>query len=267
MSVIGIFGLPGTGKTLFATYLMKKKYKKENRSLLPFKKKVNYNNIFSNYPIQLTNNFKSIKKEKRFIIKYKKRFGKLPINDLLINFRLKNNTYSNKFNLMDMNIYQKYVPDCDIVLDEFQSYFDSLDYKNFPKKIQKTFQFHRHFGIKDIYLLSQHPSRIVKQARILVNEFYNIKRFIKIPLIGIGIFRINIYYNYEDFGKSVNVKKEDVIYDFRKKLVFCRYKKVFKSYDTKYMKALVKDKPLTPLNTYSDLNLTEEDILNNFNMN
>ena len=37
MSVIYIGGVPGTGKTLFATYLMMKKFRKENIFFKSFK--------------------------------------------------------------------------------------------------------------------------------------------------------------------------------------------------------------------------------------
>lgn len=229
MSVVYIGGVPGSGKTLFATYLMKKKFNKENRFKI-FRKKY-YLNVFSNYPINL----------------YKK-------------------VFSYSITLDDFKRFNKHIPDCNIVFDEFQSYFDSLDYKNFPKTISKNFQFHRHFGINDIYLLSQHPSRIVKQARILINEFYQIVKFWKIPIIGIAIMRYNIYYNFEDYGRSVNVKKDEVQYDFKKKIRFFRYKKVFKSYDTKYLRALVDDKPYLDNGVYSSTKMTLESIKSNFNI-
>lgn len=231
MSVIYIGGVPGTGKTLFITYLMKKKYRQENNIFKRLFTKKRYINIFSNYPILLDKNH-----------------------------------YSYKCTLSDFNVFKKHIPDSDFVFDEFQSYYDSLDYKNFPKNISKNFQFHRHFGIKDIYLISQHPSRIVKQARILINEFYQITRFVKIPFIGIGFLRYNIYFNFEDYGRSVNVKKDDVNYDFKKKFVFFKYKKVFKSYNTKYLRALVDDKPYINTFNYDHVDLSLNDINKNFSI-
>ncbi len=230
MSVIYIGGVPGTGKTLFATYLMMKKFRKENIFFKRWFSKKLYLNVFSNYPINLYRDY-----------------------------------YSYNISLDDFNVFNKHVPDCDIVLDEFQSYYDSLDYKNFPRKISKNFQFHRHFGIHDIYVISQHPSRIVKQARILINEFYQITRFVKLPF-GIGFLRYNIYYNFEDYGKSVNVKKEDVAYDFKKKFKFFRYRKVFKAYNTKYMRALVDDKPFIRTEQYDSKDLSLALIKKNFNI-
>ena len=127
MSVIAVCGLPGSGKSLFITNLMLKHYRSENGILkrLFFKKKLN-NNIYSNFPIKLAKN-----------------------------------TFSNAISLNDLDKYMRYPMDSDLVFDEFQLYFDSLDFKNFPKVVRANFQLHRHFGINNIYILSQHPSRIV----------------------------------------------------------------------------------------------------------
>ena len=232
MSVIAICGLPGTGKTLFATHVALKHYKKDNGIKNLFRKKSNRNHnvIFSNYPIML-------KKKK---------------------------VYSNQVSLFDMARYNQYEPNSDYIYDEFQMYFDSLDFKDFSKVLRTTFQTHRHLGINNIFLISQHPSRIVKQARVLVCEFYEIVKFIKIPFFGIALFRYNIYYNADDYGKPVNVKKKDVPYRFKKKIRFFRYKKVFKAYDTKYMKKLVEDEDYLSKVQFNSLNMEKLDICNNF---
>lgn len=257
MSVIAVCGLPGKGKTLFTTYLMKKKYSKENNIVKRLITKKRFINVFSNYPIKLNTNKKYEKKlKKKNKIRSKKGLPLLEDNKAVYSFQI---------SLKDFESFKKQVPDSFIVLDEFQSYFDSLDFKKFPRKIAHNFQFHRHFGIKDIYIVSQHPSRIVKQARILVNEFYNIVKFIKLPL-GIAIIKYNIYYNYEDFGKSVNVKKEDVIYDFKKRIKIFRYKKVFDSYDTKYLRALVEDKPYIRTEQFNNKLMNKKSILSNFSI-
>ena len=231
MSVIAICGLPGSGKTLFATYLATKHFRKDNgiKNLFRSKKKRNKVNIYSNYPI-----------------------------------RFKKHVYSNEVSLFDLARYNQYSLDSDYIFDEFQMYFDSLDFKNFPKILRTTFQTHRHFGINNIFIISQHPSRIVKQARVLVSEYYEIMKHIKIPFIGIALFRYNIYYNDEDFGKPTNVKKDDVPYRFKKKILFFRYKKVYKSYDTKYMKNLVDNEPALVSVQYNDLFMNKEDITSNF---
>lgn len=226
MSVIGICGLPGSGKTLFATYLAKKHYKRSN-----IFKKNKVNNIYSNYPI-------------------------------LLNKR--KNIYSNKISLNSFLNYHNWDYHCSIFIDEVQLYFDSLEYKNFPRTIRNNFQLHRHFGIDDIYLLSQHPSRIVKQLRVLICEFYDITKFIKIPFTPFCFFRYNIYYNYEDFGKSVRVKKEDVPYKFNKKFCMFNYKKIYKSYDTCYMYGLIEDKEKFVKNSYDSKIMSKNDIFDTF---
>lgn len=253
MSVISIGGVPGSGKTLFVTYLMKKKFKKENRFRF-FKEKIN--NVFTNYPVKLSN-YKIKKKKIKSIDKFT---NEVSFESVLVD----KNIYSRSCSLLDFSTWHKFIPDSVYVLDEFHTLFDSLDYKNFPKSISKVFQFHRHLGIKDIYVIAQHPSRIVKQVRILIDEFYKIKRFIKIPFLGIAFVKYSVYYNFDDYGKSTKVKKEDVAYDFENHFRFFRYKKVFKSYDTKYMSALVKDKDFYETVPYSALNLTQEDIYHNF---
>lgn len=234
MSVVAVCGLPGTGKTLFCTYLARKQFKKENSRLKKIIRKikkidVTRNVVFSNYPIN---------------------FDK--------------NNYSNMCSLFDMARWNKYYMDSIFIFDEFQLYFDSLDFKNFPKNIRNTFQLHRHFGIDNIFIISQHPSRIVKQARVLITEFYEITKFVKIPFTGLAFFRYNIYYNYEDFGKPVNVKKSEVVYRFSKKIKFFRYKKVFRSYDTKYFKKLVEDSDFIPRIPYACLAMDKVDILENY---
>lgn len=253
MSVISIGGVPGSGKTLFATYLMKKKFKKENRFIIRREK---INNVFTNYPIKLSN-LKIRKKKVKVIDKFT---GKIVKDCYLVD----HNVYSRSCSLLDFATWHKFIPDSVYVLDEFHTLFDSLDYKNFPKAISKVFQFHRHLGIKDIYVIAQHPSRIVKQVRILIDEFYKIKKFIKIPFLGIAFVKYSVYYNFDDYGKSTKVKKDEVNYDFENHIKIFRYKKVFKSYDTKYMSALVKDKDFYETKPYAALNLTQEDIYHNF---
>lgn len=233
MSVVAICGLPGAGKTLFATYLMKKHFRHENGILRRILKKNQLNvNVYSNYPIRLSKNY-----------------------------------FSNRVSLYDFDTYKKWYMDSDVVLDEFQLYFDSLDFKKFPRNIARNFQLHRHYGINNIYILSQHPSRIVKQARVLVCEFYEVVKMYKIPFTGLGFFRYNIYYNFEDFGKPVNVKKREVTYRFKKRITLpFRYKKIFKSYDTKYMRCLVDEKPYIEQVPFEDKFMSLEEVEKTFDI-
>lgn len=229
MSVTAVCGLPGSGKSLFTTYLMVKHYKKINR-FKSKKKKVNC--IYSNFPVKLDKNH-----------------------------------YSKPIGLFDINLQHSWEPGSVIGIDEVQLYFDSLEFKEFPKSIRNAFQLHRHFGIKDIYVNSQHPSRIVKQLRVLISQFYDVVGFIKIPFTPFAIFRYNIYYNADDFGKSVNVKKSDVSYKFTKKILIINYKKVYKAYDTIYMNNLVSDKPKFDSSEFISKLMSKDDIDNTFGIN
>ena len=68
------------------------------------------------------------------------------------------------------------------------------------------------------------------------------------------------YFEFEDYGKYHHPKKEAKTYDVKNKLRIFRTKKVFKAYDSKYLKVLNVDKPLYDMGTFYDLNLTEEQI-------
>lgn len=229
MSVIAVCGLPGSGKTLLTTYFMLKHYKKMNR-LKSKKKKVNC--IYTNFPVKLDKEH-----------------------------------YSKPIGLWDINLQHSWEPNSVIGVDEVQLYIDSLDFKDFPKSIRNTFQLHRHFGISDIYLDTQHPSRMVKQLRILCSKFIDVVGFTKIPFTPFAIFHYNIYYNYEDFGKSVKVNKSDVSYKFSKRFLIMNYKKVFKSYDTIYMNNLVSDKPKFNSPEFISKLMSKDDIDSTFGIN
>lgn len=227
MSVIAVCGLPGPGKSLFTTYLARKHYKKLNK--WNFRAKKNY--IYSNYPIKL---------DKKH--------------------------YSKAVGLDDLALKTSWNPGSTIILDEVQLYFDSLDFKDFPKAVRNTFQLHRHFGISNIYINSQHPSRIVKQLRVLCCEFYDVTGFIKIPFTPFALFFYNIYYNVDDFGKSVKVNKSDVSYKFSKRFKIINYKKIYKSYDTCYMSELVAGKPVYDSPEFAKEIMTLDDIRATFNI-
>lgn len=232
--VIAVCGKPGSGKTLFATYMIKKAFNKENsffdRKLS--KKPKFYNNVYSNYPVNLCKNI-----------------------------------YSNKVNLLDFEKFHKWKMDSVIVLDEIQAYFDSIEFKKIPKNISMNLQFHRHFGIDTIYFLSQDPSRIPKVFRVLAQEWYQIKYHFKIPLLGIAFFKYTIWNREEDYNMPSNLtrfERKNVAYDYKNKIKFFRYKKIYKSYDTKYLKSLVDNKDIFSSGSYCQNYLTQNEILENF---
>lgn len=233
-----ISGIPGSGKNVRATYLAKKHFKKENSLLRKLIRKLLHkpiivNNVYTTYPVLLK--------------KYRKRSKK-------------NNIYSNRVTLFDLVPDNRFIDNALIIIDETQAFYDSEEYKNFPKEIAVFNQFHRHFNIKDIYYISQHPSRIMKKLCILASEFDKIKTFINIPFINIGFMHIVCYYERDDYGKYNHPKKEAKIYDVKNKYCLFLSGKVFRSYHSKYLRVLNIDKPLYNRGTFDSLDLTNQEI-------
>lgn len=100
----------------------------------------------------------------------------------------------------------------------------------------------------------------MKKLRILCSEFDKIKTFVNIPFINIGFMHIVRYFEFDDYGKYHHPKKEAKTYDVKNKYCIFLCKKVFKSYDSKYLKVLNNDKPLYYRGTFKDLNLSSEQI-------
>lgn len=236
--VICISGIPGSGKNIRATYLAKKYFKKNNSFLRKFIRKLTHkslivNNIYSTYPILLK--------------KYPKRSKK-------------QNIYSNRVTLFDLIPSNRFVKHANIFIDETQAFYDSEEYKQFPKEIAIFNQFHRHFDIDNIYYISQHPSRIMKKLCILASEFDRVKTFINIPFINIGFMHIVSYFERDDYGKYNHPKKEAKTYDVKNHYKLFLTKNVFKSYDSKYLRVLNEDMPLYDMGQFNSLNLTNEEI-------
>ena len=233
-----ISGIPGSGKNVRATYLAKKHFKKENSILRKLIRKLLHqdtivNNVYTTYPILL----------KKYSKKSKKK-----------------NIYSNKVTIFDLIPDNRFKKNALIIIDETQAFYDSEEYKNFPKEIAVFNQFHRHFDIKDIYYISQHPSRIMKKLCILASEFDKIKTFINIPLINIGFMHIVSYFERDDYGKYHHPKKEAKTYDVKNHYKLFLTRNVFNSYDSKYLRVLNKDKPLYNKGEFDTLSLSETDI-------
>ena len=232
--VTDISGIPGSGKNVLATFLGKVHYKHQNNIIRKLIRKVKHeplfvNNVYSTYPILL----KKTKKEK---------------------------VYSNIVTIYDLVPSNRFLNHAVIVIDETQAFYDSEDHKEFPKEIAIFNQFHRHFGIDDIYYVSQHPSRIMKKLRILACEFDKIKRFICIPFIHLAFMHIVRYFEFDDYGKYNHPKKEAKTYDVKNKYMLFFAGKVFKAYDSKYLKVLNIDKPLYNRGMFRKLDLSEKEI-------
>lgn len=233
MSVISINGLPGKGKTLTSVNLAIKHYKDENKFLTRIIRKLQrkspyINNVYSNFPILLDK---------------------------------KRNVYSRKVDIDDLRNNYKFLPNALIIIDEIQLFYDSDEYKTFPRIIANFNQAHRHFGIKDIIYISQHPSRVVKKLRNVVSVYYRIKKCLCIPILKIGFISCRISYEFEDYEVSFTKDKElKKLKDIKTKVFFCNFRKIYKRYDTVYLKPLNIDKPLLDFGSYSSLDLEDREI-------
>lgn len=223
-------GIPGSGKNVLVTKICLHHYKKTNNFIRRLIRKIKkepiwINNVYSTYPILL----KKTKREK---------------------------IYSNIVTIYDLVPSNRFLNHAVIVIDETQAFYDSEDHKEFPKEIAIFNQFHRHFGIDDIYYVSQHPSRILKKLRILACEFDKIKRFICIPFIHLAFMHIVKYFEFDDYGKYNHPKKEAKTYDVKNKYMLFFAGKVFKAYDSKYLKVLNIDKPLYNRGVFKKIDLS-----------
>ena len=227
-----ISGLPGKGKNVYATYLAKKHYQRENILISRLKRSLRHcpsriNNVYSTYPILL---------DKRRKI------------------------YSNVISLNDLDGSYRFEYGALIIVDEVQSFYDSDEWQDFPKKIAVFNQFHRHFNIDDIYYITQHPSRLVKKLRNVSFKFIKIRKFLVIPFLQIGFMYLTNYYEFEDYGKWHHPAKEMKTYDVDNHFFPFYARSVFKSYNSKYLNVLNIDKPLYSKGTFNKLDLTEEEV-------
>lgn len=233
-----INGIPGSGKNVLATKLALKHYKRENNLLFRLIRKLTHqevlvNNVYTTYPILLKKYPKKSKKQ---------------------------NIYSNAVTIFDLIPDNRFKKNALIIIDEAQAFYDSEEHKEFPKEIAIFNQFHRHFDIKDIIYITQHPSRLMKKLRILVSEFDKVKTFINVPFINIGFMHIVSYFEFEDYGKYHHPKKEAKTYDVKNHYSLFLTGKPFKAYTSKYLKVLNEDKPLYNYGTFIDLDLSENQI-------
>jgi len=232
VSVISLNGIPGCGKTVSGTAIAVKYFNKQNRLYKQFfrfvtKKPIYVNNIYTNYPI-------------------------------LLNKRHK--IYSNIVSIYDLNNNYSFLPDSLIIIDEVQAFFDSYrDFKSFPKSISSFFQFHRHFGISDIYLIAQSPKRIVSYLRDVTSQYHRIKLFLRIPIIGTGIVIYRQCYDFEDYDASFSTIKEvRKQLQIKTKVYLFSTRKVFKRFKSKYLDVLNINKPLIDKGTYSSKDFPKE---------
>lgn len=236
--VITINGIPGSGKNVLATKLAIKHYKRENNIIRKIIRKILHqeiivNNVYSTYPILLK--------------KYSKRSKKQDI-------------YTNRTTLYDLVPYNRFRKGALIIVDETQAFYDSEDHKEFPKEIFVFNQFHRHFDVDDIIYITQHPSRLMKKLRILCSEYDKVKNFFIVPIIGLAFMHIVKYFEFEDYGKYNHPKKEAKTYDVKNQYMLFFTKRIFKSYNSKYLNVLNKDQPLYDRGIFNSKDLSIEEI-------
>ena len=100
----------------------------------------------------------------------------------------------------------------------------------------------------------------MKKLCVLTSEFDKIKTFINIPFIKIGFMHIVSYFERDDYGKYNHPKKEAKTYDVKNHYSLFLTKKVFKSYDSKYLRVLNENEPLYDMGQFDSLNLTNKEI-------
>lgn len=230
--ISSIHGLPGVGKNVYATYLAIKHYKKTNSFIQRTIRRIGHNpiwinNVYTSYPVLLDR---------------------------------KHKVYSRQVCPDDLRNQYSFLPNALIIIDEIQSFYDSDEYKKFPKEIAVFNQFHRHFGIQDIYYISQHPSRVVKKLRNVTCQFRKIRFFFKFPILPFGIMYYTNYYEFEDYGKWHHPSKEMKNYDCDNHFLLFNVKKVFKAYNSVYLHSLNDNRPLMNKPKYTSLDLSESEI-------
>ena len=252
MAVKSLCGVPGSGKTLNATRIAIKHYRKEN-------------NIIKKGIIYLLAKFKV---EKMIILRDNyKRFKDDKINNIYTNYPIlldkKHGIYSNSVDIWDLNNDYSFEPNSLIILDEIQLRVDSEDYKvkeinSKLTRIAKFLQAHRHFGIKDIYFITQHPSRIFKKARNVCEIYVKQSKLVKIPFTDYSIMKMIGYYNIDDYGKFIPKDRQErkkLPFEYSKKIVIFNHRRVFQAYDSRYLSLYNYNKPLKDSNNYDTLKM------------
>lgn len=261
MEILCFSGIPGSGKTLDATYEALRHYKKENNEL---KKIVIY--LLAKLPGKIGNKARIKKSYYEFFP-----YGK--INTIYSNYPIlldkKLNIYSYKWDLYSFNNKWSYLPNAMFIQDEIQLLVDSDEYADTSKKykiayIARFMQSARHFGCKSIILCTQHPSRLFKKGRNVSSEFVKHSRIFKIPFLNIGFIKRISYYTLDDYGKFIPKHKEarkQLSFDFKKKTRFVNFNKVFNSYDSRYLSNYNFRKPLYSLDTYTSKKVDYDDLV------
>ncbi len=261
MEILTFNGIPGSGKTLHATQYALKHFQRENGFLRRF---LTY--MVALLPGKLGKKAK-IRKE------YIDSFPHHRVNNVYSTYPIlldkKRKIYSLKWSIWDFvgNKYS-YLPGALFVNDEIQLYVDSDEYddrvvKKYISYVAKFMQSARHFGCEGIILCTQHPSRLFKKARNVASGFVQHKKMFVLPIFKLGWIKTIQYYILEDYGKYIPKSHEErkkVTFEFKKKVVFMNFNKVFSAYDSRYLAEYNYNKPLFPSVPYESLKMSYNDI-------
>lgn len=258
MEILIYSGIPGSGKTLDATHDALKHYRKENSRLKYF---VYW--IFSKFGL----------KSAQDKINYYNNFPHKRINNVYSSYPVlldkKKKIYSNKWSIFDFNGNWSFLPNAFFVDDEIQLKIDSEDYKDkeINKKIAhiaKFMQSARHFGCSEIILCTQHPSRAFKKARNVASGFVQHKFIFKIPILEVGFIKTIKYFMIDDYGKYIPKSHEErkkLPFEYKKKIKFMNFRKVFAAYDSRYLSKYNYNKPLLNRGTYTSMKVSYNDLI------
>lgn len=261
MEILIYSGIPGSGKTLHATYDALKHFKRENRVLKRF-----FCFLFS----------KLGSKSARSKLSYYNNFPYCKINNVYSSFPIlldkKRHIYSNKWSIFDFNNKWSFLPNAYFVEDEIQLKIDSDEYKDKDKnviisRIAKFMQSARHFGCSGISICTQHPSRAFKKCRNVASGFVQHKSMFILPVLKFGFLKTTKYFLLDDYGKYVPKSREErkkLPFEFKKKLVFMNFNKVFSSYDSRYLSNYNYNKPLLKKGTYTSLKVDYSELVSYF---
>lgn len=264
MEILDFSGIPGSGKTLTATYVALNHFKKENSIL---RKSIYL--IFSKIPGKLG-------QVGRDQIKYYNSFPHGKINNVYSSYPIlldkKHNIYSHKWNVFAFNGNWSFLPNALFIDDEIQLKIDSDEYDDKEKKkiiakIAKFCQAARHFGCKQIIFTTQHPSRLFKKMRNVASGFIQHKSMFMLPILHIGWIKTIRYFILEDYGKYIprdRKERKKLPFEYKKKVIFMNFNKVFNAYDSRYLAKYNYDKPLYDKGCYTNKKVDYNDLVSYF---
>lgn len=242
MALICYSGLPGRGKTAMATYHAVKKFKKDNSLIIKLIYKVAY----------------KITKNEKFSSKVFPR--RLIYSNYPILLDRKKKIYSFKVGLNDLRMKKRFPYHSMLIFDETQRYYDSREFKSFPKEIGTFMQHHRHGSIDDIVLVTQHPRRIDNKMRDLNEVFRKYRTFFKIPLLPYIISYYTDYFEFEDYGLYNHVDRKHRTYDYQNHVRMFNIKNCYPRYNSKYFHFIFDGLPEIESVEFKDIDLSKDDL-------